>query len=476
MMQHLNLKANSNRSSATMAASLTILLILLPTCIEARSWWSLEIPAIEDIKMSDPLYAPSSTLFMEDTSFLYGGAVVSGGTPFMPSIPTKESVDADADPTITYSTPTVAPDIEPEVTTSDNEAGSPVPVHTDPTSSATVGNDSDSSVEPPSIQAFATDSPTATPVQQSQPVPSPPSVATKSPETPFPTATVHEPTFSPSLQFESANGSCASGSTLHRVWLYDTANDGWGSTTITIQEMGKGFGALLAKPIFVGSLDRNRGVIKFDVEGDNNLGMSHDKTTGGGGSSTRYLRREGGSRRRTSLASGFVSNRNPSLETQQQNDSEGESLASEFLSKRNNNPLVEKVQPSPQSMTNDFDSSSSAASGFAQRNTPQADTDGTAIEAVSRAPNHESSPFNESLYLCLKQDVCYTAMVSGGTFLEEARWEITRVELGTGENVELVAEGVGEGTGVCGFSLDGSCAKTCDGTYYYYWTQFLSRF
>ena len=39
---------------------------------EARSWWSLEIPALGSIRDADPLYAASSTLLMEDTGFLYG--------------------------------------------------------------------------------------------------------------------------------------------------------------------------------------------------------------------------------------------------------------------------------------------------------------------------------------------------------------------------------------------------------------------
>jgi hypothetical protein len=72
-------------------------------------------------------------------------------------------------------------------------------------------------------------------------------------------------------------------------------------------------------------------------------------------------------------------------------------------------------------------------------------------------------------YLCLKPDVCYTAKVSGGTSLEEARWEVTRVKLlGTEVNIgSAVAKGVGTGAGVCNFSLGDSCAKTCDGELLY---------
>jgi hypothetical protein len=67
--------------------------------------------------------------------------------------------------------------------------------------------------------------------------------------------------------------------------------------------------------------------------------------------------------------------------------------------------------------------------------------------------------------VCLKPDACYTAKVSGGTFLEEVRWEVMLVQLlGTGVNIgSVVAAGVGAGAGVCEFSLDGSCEKTCDG-------------
>ena len=70
------------------------------------------------------------------------------------------------------------------------------------------------------------------------------------------------------------------------------------------------------------------------------------------------------------------------------------------------------------------------------------------------------------MYLCLKPDVCYTAEVTGGIFLEEISWEIQKVELRTGRDAGVIAKGFGGGFGGCQFRLEGEddrCVTTCDG-------------
>jgi hypothetical protein len=69
-----------------------------------------------------------------------------------------------------------------------------------------------------------------------------------------------------------------------------------------------------------------------------------------------------------------------------------------------------------------------------------------------------------AVYVCLNENACYISEISGGTFTEECSWELTRVELETGDNVGLVARGVGSGSGKCEFGLTDSCGtNTCDG-------------
>jgi hypothetical protein len=77
----------------------------------------------------------------------------------------------------------------------------------------------------------------------------------------------------------------------------------------------------------------------------------------------------------------------------------------------------------------------------------------------------EENSEGNAVYICLNENACYIGEISGGTFTEECSWELTRVELETGDNVGLVAKGVGNGLGKCEFGLADSCAHTCDGKF-----------
>mmetsp|Transcript_5418 Transcript_5418/g.11775 ORF Transcript_5418/g.11775 Transcript_5418/m.11775 type:complete len:912 (+) Transcript_5418:64-2799(+) len=350
---------------------------------EARSWWSLEISALDSIRDADPLYAASSTLLLEDTGFLYGVA--------SPSSPSS-SFDVSTDDEIIISTPLPAnppPAISPSAPSAVVFTGGPQNSAA-PEASASNFGDGHSSPENDDLPGE---------VQKIGPFPDPPSLAPASspPHSSSPIATEfptgngamggqqqNQPTFSPSGRFEAANGSCPPNSDLHRAWLYDSAGDGWGSTRLVIREAA-GSSAAVMDPVFVGGLDTEYGVIEYDKQSQFNIADTHHKE-------------------------------------RDQTDSR----------------LQARLQQRQRQRRRHLDRNG--------------------------ANQGDKSSLNQWVYLCLERDVCYTAEVSGGTFLEEARWEITKAELGSGENVGLVAAGVGEGSGICSFSLNGGCVKTCDGT------------
>jgi hypothetical protein len=86
-------------------------------------------------------------------------------------------------------------------------------------------------------------------------------------------------------------------------------------------------------------------------------------------------------------------------------------------------------------------------------------------EHDDRGRRLEDNSEGNAVYICLNENSCYIGEISGGTFTEECSWELTRVELETGDNIGLVAKGVGSGLGKCEFGLTDSCAHTCDGKF-----------
>lgn len=408
-------------------AMLAILAADHGTAARARSWWSLEIPALEGIRDADPLYGPSSALLMEDTSFLYGSYESAKDHVKYSPLTSDYSArgddeeenegDEEEDAFVTNSTPQPSMHPTPFVMEQgqerqDEQAGSPLsasPVTATPTDAPTWMPTADPS---PGAIGNSTDTPMEPPVQLVGPFPAPPTASPAASPTASPaTAALTDrptdrPTPEPSQRHESANGGCPLGQGLHRLWLYDLAGDGWGSTRLVIKKRG----ALGA--VFEGSLDAERGVATFESEA--NIASIHGKDRG-----NVQLRRLG-----TSLAGSFS---RPSSTAAEKKDGN----ANQFGGPPDGN--VELVSPRP--------------------------SHGNGEGASEVGPGGD-----EVVYLCLSQGICYEARVSGGTFLEEVRWEITRVDLGDGDNVGLVAAGVGTGSGSCEFSLDNGCAETCDGT------------
>lgn len=322
--------------------------------VEARSWWSLEIPALDAIRNEDPLYAPSSALLMEDNSFMYGGS--SGFV--------EDHIESSSQ--------------------NFNHLTIGLPMSSNPT----LGNESSYHM----VEHVPNKVPSKVPSKVSTASPSVTAYGKINED--------EQPTYSSPEQYDAAIGSCPPNHTLYLLWLYDLVGDGWGSTKLAIKETSAASNS--EDTIFVGSLDASNRVVKYEA-GKQRRGL-------GVTLSERIL---GPSGSILGLAQGFA-----------------------------DTPPDEGI---------------SSAKGFANG------LEYGKGEGNERNDGNQTS--SNAQYLCLKPDVCYTAKVSGGTSLEEARWEVTRVKLlGTEVNIgSAVAEGVGTGAGVCNFSLGDSCAKTCDG-------------
>lgn len=492
-----------------------LLLVLAPSTAGARSWWSIEVPALGTVRGDDPLHGPGSVLLTEDASFLYGPSSASfgpdaalggddGGAFRPPPGPPQQGqqwhageggsgAGAKADPFVTYSTPTPAPLLvhgadakgseEPAVGSRPYEqqpssqaqaqvatsfpSGSPVASRPEPSTSAPT--------TPEPTRGPTPQPTTPAPVEMVRPLP----VPSAPPTTGSPSASpVYQPTFTPSRTYEAYNGSCPPGHDLFRLWLYDSAGDGWGSTKLVVRESTS---TSLEDAAFVGTLDAERGVVRHDP--GSSMSRYHDKKKKKWNDGRRralegrhrrleeavgHSKASGGSMAR-GFASGFASGFD---RTAPAPDGASGSSASAFASAGSSSSASAFAFAG-----SSFGSGSSGGEGEpvqgaardeARRGGPPAPSSGAgtvrAQEPAPTAPGPDA-PYAESVYICLKRNACYESSVSGGTFLEETRWEVTRVELGSGDNVGLVAKGVGGGTGACRFSLDGTCQLTCDGEF-----------
>ena len=204
---------------AFLACGYVIQLAIQPhIAVEARSWWSIEIPALDAIRNDDPLYAPSSALLMEDNSFMFGSWL----------------------------------GLTEDITDSSSETFNHLTIGLPPINSTqTLDNE-------PSYQAV-THAPT--------------SVSTKVPTT-SPSATVYgkiSEDNKPAEQHYPAMASCPPNHTLYLLWLYDLPGDGWGeSTTLSINETLPTSGS--NDIIFVGSLDASNRVVTYEA-GDRHRGL-----------------------------------------------------------------------------------------------------------------------------------------------------------------------------------------------------------
>jgi len=176
----------------------------------ARSWWSLEIPALDSVRNDDPVFSSSSQLTLEDLSFLFG------------SLDLVETVKS-------------SPNAKPHTPVT--------PMATYPTPSPTVSSHS------PTLR------PIASSYENIIPTLLPSDVQMVSSKLPVPTVSPaptllsdhHDsglPTWSPSSLYQSANGNCPSDETLYRLSLYDSFGDGWGFTKLYIKDRSDGTGSI----------------------------------------------------------------------------------------------------------------------------------------------------------------------------------------------------------------------------------------
>jgi hypothetical protein len=163
-------------------------LLAMLTCVNARTWKSIEIPTINNIIESDPLLGSASQLAMEDMTFLYG------------AVTAQDSINVP----VTYSTPTLLPAASME-----------------PSSYLFSDAPSSSSNPSTSIEKVASNN-----VGESR-----------------------VPTWSPSARYEATNGNCNEGETLHRIVMYGL-NDQESSdlTTLVIKETGVSNAIFQSKP------------------------------------------------------------------------------------------------------------------------------------------------------------------------------------------------------------------------------------
>ena len=217
---------SKRRTIAILAAGLSI------KCSEARSWWSINIAEIDNIRNDyDPVYKESSRLLLEDTYFLYGQGDynMNAGT----DIPFPQHPNIDVYP----QQPNIdvfpqQPNIEvfPQEQWPDYNASVVYPVQEAPTST-----------ENPDIAV--------------------PSVDTTKSAVP----SVDTPSLSPSMTYQAVNGGCPPEHALHRLWLYDSYNDaqygdGWGTTTLQIKDKSSN------DVIFEGTLDAQMGAIRYATD------------------------------------------------------------------------------------------------------------------------------------------------------------------------------------------------------------------
>ena len=193
--------------------------------VAARSWWSIDIPALDAIHNDDPLFALSSQLAMEDSTFLYGAfglaesTIKLSSTNSKPRTPSSPSLTTYSTPTPVLLTETYIPSLEPSPEPFDNLSNAPTIK-----SSVQMVSGLHAPTNAPHVLTMShEDSPTVSPTIS---------------QTSF-------PTWSPSTHYQAANGSCPPNEKLHRLTLYDAYRDGWGGSTELVIKRNAGSDATI---------------------------------------------------------------------------------------------------------------------------------------------------------------------------------------------------------------------------------------
>jgi hypothetical protein len=201
--------------------SRAILMAMVLSSADARTWTNIEIAAISGIIDTDPLLGASSQLASEDTAFLYGSLVsVSAGDGTISSNTAPNYIPPIADTTFSTPTPSSPPSLADEPTNVDYEVAT-APYRD---SFAPSNNPSASATDIPSSSVSATTIPSA---------PKPNTTQKVDLNAIFQTGS---PTWSPSAQYEATNGNCDDGDILHRLVMYGTTLNEWNSVSFIIKE------------------------------------------------------------------------------------------------------------------------------------------------------------------------------------------------------------------------------------------------
>ena len=338
----------------------------------ARSWWSIDIPALDNVRDDDPVYGAYSKLLLEDTYYLY--------SEFSEDEYTKTSLGD-------HSTPAPIPPVE------------------------TVSPDPITAAE--EMQARET------------------------------------PTTEPTRRYEATNGNCPAGQALHRLWLYDSFGDGWGSSRLVVKESSS---ATDGDAVFAGTLDAASGKV-VHLQVDARSGINHAKKFS-----------DGRRRRLDPSEGGMITGPSGTIIW----DGKGNSNVIHHNSTETDSSSHTNVNEGNVSEGVIKGDSGSITWGDSVRDAFNIGGGGTNDGGDGVSPFTMADEPDGTTFICLKEDTCYTGAVSGGTFLEEISWEITRVKLGNGDNIGLVAKGVGDGSGSCNFSLNDICENSCDGKCWVY--------
>lgn len=407
------------------------MLLLSPTAIvNARSWRTLDIPALETIRSEyDPLHVEYSTLLLEDTSLfmMYGDTVFGVGKE-------SKSIDNENDET----------SYENVLLINNNDAAA----------AAAVNNNTSSL---------------------------PTNLYSTSPS--FATTTNEEDEEEKTIMI------CPLNQILHIIHIFDTVvGNGWGgSTKLEIIETSSvalhDSEAVDGSVIFVGgSLDAsNETVTEYDTtynnerlriryDDDDDDATTHRHRILGRPSTTTgtILTTTGDKLEYKIISSAPPTNDNGEktnhakrfADTHSPNDDGTSSYADRFVSGH------VTTTNSPTHTLNFPTMTPTEEMTFA------IDEDDDDDESERNINNQISSTSNYSQYICLKSDACYTARVSDGAI----RWEVSLVQL-LDSNVEnnntilAIFDGVSSQASECSFGLTDSCYTTCNVSGLYHQTE-----
>ena len=259
---------------------------------------------------------------------------------------------------------------------------------------------------------------------------------------------------------------CPPNQILHRIHLFDTVGNGWGSTKLELVETSssalydsseeeEGSGVI----IFVGSLDAsNRNVTEYDTYNNERLRSEYDATTT---HSHRNLER-------SSTTGTILTTTGDKLEYKIISSS-----AQAFAAGTPTTNHDEKTNHAKRFADMSVHVVGTSNSPTPTINFPTMTPTEEISFAIDEVDDENESNINSqfstnapsSRYICLKPNACYTARVSEGSSLDAVRWEVTLVQLpdsdAEGNTILAQFDGASSRASECNFGLTDNCDTTC---------------